>query len=271
MTHVVGRQKRGGLNFKIQQVADRVLVLGSIQAVEGRPAWIRIESGNAIDVGLQRRGEFHEGVVFRPRHAGRRHHSGSQLEDDFLRLFCVLIRIREVDVAVEREAPVPHVVVVAVATVLLDQCHSPGDCHRLGGWRRRRCRARSVPGQQHRVRPIPVTPTLGSRFVQGSTPRTGRQERRRIFSSSVFTTGSEGLTTDHPRIPPSRTSERAAVISTNTAKTSKLREISRTWRDYRMAAALFAIKLLGGRRDYRAQLGASISIEVSWIRSPSAV
>ena len=38
-----------------------------------------------------------------------------------------------------------------------------------------------------------------------------------------------------------------------------------------MAAALFAIKLLGGGQGFGAQLEASISIEVSWIRSPRAI
>ena len=82
----VGRQERGDVDVDAEQVAHRVLVLRTVQALERTPAGIR-------DSARRRRrsrvsSESHErrdrGRVRAPR-VGRRHHAGAQLADHLLR------------------------------------------------------------------------------------------------------------------------------------------------------------------------------------------
>ena len=50
---IVGRQVRGRIDFKIEQIANRVCVLGSIQTMQHDRPRIRLAEGLPIDLGFE--------------------------------------------------------------------------------------------------------------------------------------------------------------------------------------------------------------------------
>ena len=76
---VVRRQELGRVDLEAEQIADRVAVLGAVQAVDRRAARIRIARACAVE----RRGEPRDhalvDVGLGPRHALRRHRPGVEL------------------------------------------------------------------------------------------------------------------------------------------------------------------------------------------------
>ena len=81
---IVGREKGSRVDVEREQVADGVGVLGPVQAVERRPAWVGFRESRAIDRGFEKRDEGLDAGLVRTRRAERRHHAAAQLSDDFL-------------------------------------------------------------------------------------------------------------------------------------------------------------------------------------------
>ena len=103
-----------------EQVADRVLIFGSIQAMERfGPAGIRAGGRGAIELGLQPRREPVVGGLVRPRPAGRRHEAGAKLPHDLFPDVRVGADIRHVQ-RVEREPGRLQLLVVAGDAVAIE-------------------------------------------------------------------------------------------------------------------------------------------------------
>ena len=85
MTALIGRQKRGGVDVERQQVPDRVLILGSIQAPQRfGAAGIRLCGRRRIERCFQPR-QYREAIgLGRLRHVGRRHDARVQLAHHLL-------------------------------------------------------------------------------------------------------------------------------------------------------------------------------------------
>ena len=109
---IVGGQQRAAVDLQPQQVANRVGVLGTVQAMGGRAAGIRIGRAGAVEGRLQHGGRGAVGVPVRPRPTGRRHRPGAQLAHDLFPRFGVLAHVLDTH-PVQRESGRPQPVVVA--------------------------------------------------------------------------------------------------------------------------------------------------------------
>ncbi len=114
---VVGRQQRRGVDVERQQVADGVLVLGSIQAVQAvGSTWIRVQLGRTVELRFEQR---HEGIdrdLVRTRQARRRHRARVKLLQDSFQDFRVPPRVRQVH-RIEREIGRPQLLIVTTNAV----------------------------------------------------------------------------------------------------------------------------------------------------------
>ena len=54
---IVGRQHRPGIDLQVEQIADGVRVLQAVEAMDGRPARVRLFDGGPVEGGLQPRRE----------------------------------------------------------------------------------------------------------------------------------------------------------------------------------------------------------------------
>ena len=117
---VVGRKHLCGVDVNDEQVTDRVLVLGSVQAMEGfGPAWIRAGCSTLVDSHLQVRDEGSMGGSIRARAAARRHGTRAELPNHLLPHLSPTAHIHHVH-RVERQAPGSQSLVVAADAVLID-------------------------------------------------------------------------------------------------------------------------------------------------------
>ena len=127
---VVGRQQGRGVDFKGEQIADGVRVLGAIQAVGRHPSRLDPRRGGAVELGFEPRPEAVVGLPVRARATGRGHHAAAQLQDDLLPC-----RRRVADAGdvqrIEREPARPQPLVVASDAVAIEQ-RARGHC-RGGG------------------------------------------------------------------------------------------------------------------------------------------
>ena len=109
---IVGRQHRPGIDLQVEQIADGVRVLQTVQAMDGRPARVRLCGGGPVEGGLQPRRERAVGRGVRPRAARRRHRLRAQLLEDLLPDLRVHPNVLDVD-AVQGEVPRQQTLVVA--------------------------------------------------------------------------------------------------------------------------------------------------------------
>ena len=84
VARIVGRQQGGGIDVERQQIADRVLVLDAVHAVQRRASGIGAGRRGAIDGVLDRAGEGVERGALGPLGAGGRHQAGAHLADHLL-------------------------------------------------------------------------------------------------------------------------------------------------------------------------------------------
>ena len=130
---IVGRQQRRRVHLEIEQIADRVRVLGAIQPIERRAAGIRLRGRRTIQRGRQRRDERGARLRIRMRHAGRRHHPGSHLSDDLFPDLRVSWNVGGVEVGQYQPAGLGAFVVAGGAVLLDDRAD---DSRRLCGGHR---------------------------------------------------------------------------------------------------------------------------------------
>ena len=111
---LVARQQRRHVQIQGQQIANRVAVLGPVQAVDGaRSARIGVRGGRAVDVRFEPARHGVVGRKVRTRASRRRHRAGPQLRDHPLPDVGVAARIRSVDsgrVQAQPAGPEPAVV-----------------------------------------------------------------------------------------------------------------------------------------------------------------
>ena len=124
-----GRNLRG-VDFEREQIANRVRVFGAVQAVEAGRGQMRGRA--AIELALHPADQRLERGRIRPPHAGRRHHAGAQLADDFFADLRVVAEVREIEL-VEQQVRRLQPRVVAGHTVLVDQRALRGGVRRGGG------------------------------------------------------------------------------------------------------------------------------------------
>ena len=118
---VVRRQERRDVDLQVQQVADRVPVLGRVQAPQRvGAAGIGTGRGGPVELGLQERGQAGVGLAVGARAACRRHHSRPQLAHHLLPDLGVVADARHVD-RVEGQPRGAQVVVVAGDAVAVEQ------------------------------------------------------------------------------------------------------------------------------------------------------
>ena len=129
---IVGRQHRPGIDLQVQQIADGVRVLQAVEAMNGRPAGIRLCGGGAVEGGLQPRRERVVGRGVRPRAARRGHRLRTQLLEDLLPNIGVYPDVLDVD-GVEGEVPRQQALVVAGDAVAVE--HRPPSRGVGRGWR----------------------------------------------------------------------------------------------------------------------------------------
>ena len=81
---VVARQQRAHVHVHGQQIADRVGVLGAVEALKGRRVEVAAGRVRGVELALERGGERRHRRGIRPRHADWRHHAGAQLAHHLL-------------------------------------------------------------------------------------------------------------------------------------------------------------------------------------------
>jgi len=131
MADIVLREKGGDIDVHREKVADRVLVLGSIEPPE-RVGSSRIGMGRirAIEGCFEMRDHRVVRRFVRPRASGRRHHAPAQFAHDFFPRFGVVARPFRMKRR-ERQAGSLYGVVVAADAVAVE-----GRLRRHGGTRR---------------------------------------------------------------------------------------------------------------------------------------
>ncbi len=80
VARLVGRQQLGDLDVEVEQIANRVAILGAVQTMERLgAARVRIGGGVGVELVFEPADERKPGVGRRPRLADGRHHAGAQL------------------------------------------------------------------------------------------------------------------------------------------------------------------------------------------------
>ena len=136
---VVGRQQRGDVDVDREQIADRGVILGAVDAVERLAApRVRPGQGHGVDLGLEPGGDGAIRGLGGPRAAGRRHRLCAELDDDLLPGLGVGADVRQV-VGVEGQPRRAQPIVVAAHAVPVERganraCGRGGSgLRRLGG------------------------------------------------------------------------------------------------------------------------------------------
>ena len=129
---VVGRQQRRDVDLQVQQIADRVAVLGGVEPAQRvAAAGIGVGGGGAVELRFQVRGKAGVGLRVGPRASRGRHHPRAELADDLLPGLGVASDPRDVD-RVEREPRDAQAVVVAGDAVAVEQrARCSAGCRRL--------------------------------------------------------------------------------------------------------------------------------------------
>ena len=78
VARVIGGQERGHVDVEIEEVVDRVRVLGPVEPAQRRPAWFGLRGRGGVEPRFDRGGERRELRRFGPRQALRRHRSDEQ-------------------------------------------------------------------------------------------------------------------------------------------------------------------------------------------------
>jgi hypothetical protein len=164
---VVGRQHRGRVDAKIEQVAHGVRVFSAVQAMRERPARVRRQPRGAVERRLQVRHERGARIRRRARHTGRRHHAATHLADHLLPDVGVRRCVGKAD-AIEAEPAGLQTIVVAGDAVGVEG----GLERRIGSRRRGLLRARRLRGSGHAQRPHDDGGSRSaSHFTDRSVPR----------------------------------------------------------------------------------------------------
>ena len=122
--HLVVRKPLPRVDLEPQEVADRPLVFGAVEPLEGPSAGVRVQHRGAVHDVLERLDEFEQFVFRGTAHAGRRHHAGAQLADHLLR--GLRLRVRDIDIeGLEGEVARQPATVVAVGADPLDDVVRP--------------------------------------------------------------------------------------------------------------------------------------------------
>ena len=192
VARLVGRQQRPLVDLQRQQVANRVAVLDTVQAVDGRAARIRVGRRGGVEGGLNDVGGVVVGLGVRPRAARRRHRPAPQLAHDLLPgldLAGDAADPRGVD-GLQGQARLARAVVVARHAVPIEQCPRRGigfrrPCRRWRGRRLRRLRPglTGAAGREHETEP--THQASGRHRSQPScTPR--RRKRGRVEAGPAY-------------------------------------------------------------------------------------
>jgi hypothetical protein len=120
MALIVSGQQIGDVDVEIEQIANRVAVLGAVQAMNRFVAGIGSGERRAIERLLQVHRDALDRRLIGARHALRRHHPAAQLEHDLLPDLRMRSRVGQLQ-ALEREAAGLQAFVVAGLAVLLNQ------------------------------------------------------------------------------------------------------------------------------------------------------
>ena len=115
-----GGRIRGDVHVEIEQVTDRLGVLGAREPLERTPAGIRVRGGPPIHPRLERAAKILKGRFGGAARAGRRHHRAAQLADDLLGGVRLLVRARHVEVG-EREAAGLAAIAMAADAILFQR------------------------------------------------------------------------------------------------------------------------------------------------------
>ena len=119
---VVGRQQCRNVDVEIEQVAHRTAVFRAIEAVNGRPAWIRIVERNAIQRRFQPRHDRPGLRVSRAGPVGRRHAAGAELAQHLFPYRRILTDVADVP-PLQAQTGGPARIVVAGQAVAVE--HGP--------------------------------------------------------------------------------------------------------------------------------------------------
>ena len=122
---IVCRKQLRGINLDIQQVADRILVLGAIEPVDRfRPAGIGPRCRYAIDLAFQPARDTVIGRDVRSGTSRRRHGPRSKLPYDLFPRVRLRRHVRQAE-PVKRKVGSPELLIVAGEAVLLEDCSCP--------------------------------------------------------------------------------------------------------------------------------------------------
>ena len=115
----VGLEIVGCVDLEPQKLADRALVLGTVEPLEAPDARNRVRRGGAVNPGLELGDQRGQRVATRTWHPRRWHHPHLQLPDHLLRRRRLRHRVRDVEPH-QRQVAGAHLVVVANHTVPLN-------------------------------------------------------------------------------------------------------------------------------------------------------
>ena len=116
----VGRQERGDVHVERQQIADRVAVLRTVEAMQDGPAGLGMSGGGAVDRRLELRRETGQCRFLRSRHAHRRHQAAANLADHLFPDLGALRGVSGVE-RIERQSARFRALVVAGDAGLVDE------------------------------------------------------------------------------------------------------------------------------------------------------
>ena len=121
----VVRQECVGVDLEREQIADRVAVLGAVQAVQRFAAGVRVGGGGRVELIFEISDELGGRLFVRQRLAGRRHHAAAQFLDDGFPDLGVRADVGERH-ALERQIARALGLVVAVGAVAVDDVFRRG-------------------------------------------------------------------------------------------------------------------------------------------------
>ena len=96
ITGIIAGEKQARVDLQTDQVANDIAVLRAIQAVQCRRSRIWLGRRCAIQCRFQRHRKTVQCCAIRPPRSARRHHSGTQLPDDFFPGFGILTNVLDI-------------------------------------------------------------------------------------------------------------------------------------------------------------------------------
>jgi len=160
---LIGGKEGLGVDLQVEQLSDRVRILGPIQPMNDRPSRIGRKGCRLIERGFDGSHERLDARAVRPRQARGRHRAAAELPNDSFPGRRVLADMRGV-YPVERETRSPSLLVVAGNTVGIQQ--------RTIEWTIRRCVDRSAwtrPGKSQRDAEPADDPACRHLFTRNSS------------------------------------------------------------------------------------------------------